>query len=142
MEGDAEKEKTGRMEPSKLLDSLKEFASVKKEEKQNGNSSVWVSIAMAIVALIAIVVFAYVSSAKSKELAKLKHEMNKREIEAANTEIEAKAAENDAKRIELEKAVNEARSEMDKVDLAIVSAKEAMNKDRVAIDSIKSWDDI
>jgi septal ring factor EnvC (AmiA/AmiB activator) len=130
------------MEPSQILDSLKKFADTKGNEKASGKGGIWVSIVMGIVALIAIIVFAYVSNRNSKELARLKHEMNKREIEAENAKTASEAAENDAKRIELEKDVNKARAEMDKIDKTIVDVKEAMNKNRVAIDSIKSWDDI
>jgi septal ring factor EnvC (AmiA/AmiB activator) len=131
------------MEPSELLEKLKGFTETKQEAKKESGSSSWiVAIVMVFVVLIGVFVFAWVANKNAKELAKLRHEKNKREIEEENAKVAAEAEKNDVKRAELEKLASETRAEIDKVDKAIKNVEAARDTDRAAIDSITSWNDI
>ena len=130
------------MEPSKLLDKLKGFVETKKESKKDGKAGWITGIIVFLVALIGIFVFAWQANRKAKELARLRHEKNKREIEQKNAEVQVKVDENDKKSEELKKQIGDLRTEIHKADVAIEQAKEARRLDQEAINSITSWNDV
>jgi len=130
------------MEPSAFLEKLKGFVESKKEEKKNGNAGWIASIIVFIVAIIGIFVFAWQANKKSKELAMLRHEKNKREVEKKNAEVDRKVEENDMRVAELDVKIGELEAEIDKADASIKKTEEARSKDQEAINSITSWNDI
>ena len=132
------------MEPSAFLEKLKGFVETKKEKRQEGNGKAgWITgIIVFIVALIGVFVFAWQANKKAKELAKLRHEKNKREIEQKNAETQRRATENDKESEELGKQIVKVRGEILEVDNAMAEAEKARSRDREAINSITSWNDI
>lgn len=130
------------MEPSKFLEKLKGFVETKKEAKKEGNAGWITGLIVFIVALIGVFVFAWQANKKAKELARLRHEKNKREIEQKNTETQRRVAENDKKSGRLGEEIVDLRDKIHKTDVAIAKAEEARHKDREAINSITSWNDI
>jgi septal ring factor EnvC (AmiA/AmiB activator) len=130
------------VEPSKFLEKLKGFVETKKEAKKEGNAGWITGLIVFIVALIGVFVFAWQANKKAKELAKLRHEKNKREIERKNAETARQVAKNDEESDRLGKQISDLGGEIHKTEVAIERAKEARHKDREAINSITSWNDI
>jgi septal ring factor EnvC (AmiA/AmiB activator) len=130
------------MEPSKFLEKLKSFTETKKEEKRDGKAGWIAGIVMFFVTVIGLIVFAYVANRKAKELARLRHEKNKREIESKNAEVNRRVAENDKEKERLGNEISELRGKINQANVAVEKAKEVRRKDQEAINSITSWNDI
>ncbi len=131
------------MEPSKLLEGLKSF-SAKKKEKDGKDSHIGVitGFLLFLVSLIGMFVFAWISSRRSRELAKLRHEKNVRSIEVANNRTRAKVEKNDSRVSELELKTAEHKNKIAVIDEQIKKLEETHRKDKEAIDAISGWDDI
>lgn len=130
------------MEPSKALEKLSSIVDNNKD-KEKGGSKGWVaSIVIFFVVLIAIFVFAWVANRDAKELAKLRHEKNKKKVEDENLRIEHKAAENDKEKEKLQGQITAAKNEIRKLDEEIRVADKAHEENVKNINSITSWRDI
>jgi len=128
--------------PSSLLEKLKASIETKKEAKKEGNAGWITSIIVFFTVLIGVFVFAMVANKNAKELAKLRHEKNKKEIEQANMATARRVAENAKESDKLGDDIMKIKDEIHKVDVAIAKTKESRHKDREAINSITSWNDI
>lgn len=130
------------MEPSEALDKLKGFVETKKEEKASGVSSWVTGIVIFFVVVIGMFIFAWQSNKNAKELAKLRHEKNKAEIEQANAEAAKKIEENGLKQAELEKKIEESITEISEINKGIKKAEAAREADKQAIGTITSWKEV
>ena len=112
-------------------------------ESGNAKSNGWVSaIIIFFVVLIATFVFAYVSNRNSKELAKLRHDKNKRKILAENKEALAATTQNDFIITRCETEITELQREMDGIDMRLDKVEHARKTNHKAIELITSWRDI
>jgi len=131
------------MEPSKLLESLKSF-SAKKKEKNGKDSHIGAitGVVLFLVSLVGMFVFAWISSRRSRELAKLRHEKNVRSLEIANKVATSKVEKNDELVSELKLDVSRSKNKIAVIDGKIEELEKVHQKDKEAIDAISGWDDI
>jgi len=129
------------MNPSKVLKSLKSF-SEKKKEKKNGHIGIIGGIVLFFVSLAGMFVFAWISSRRSRELAKLRHEKNVRAIGIANKVSQSKVEKNDSRVSELELDVSVSNKRIDEIDKEIKKLEDIHRRNKEAIDAISGWDDI
>ena len=132
--------------PSQALANLLktvEANRVPDDEKKTASPKSWISaIIIFFVVMIAVLVFAYVSTRNSKELARLRHEKNKRDIMAKNKEAMSSVEKNDVAIAEHEVAIETLHKEMDGIDAEIAKIEHARKMDHKAIELITRWRDI
>jgi len=140
----ANQEKNDLTEVKQKLNSLLEAVQSKKEESQkSGTSWGWVTAAIAaILAFVGLAFAAYDAWKKGREIAKLKHEMDKQEELKIQAEINAKiTAESDVQKSQRMVAEQLAK-QIEKTKKEII----ALEKERLSvhnkIDKVTSWADI
>lgn len=126
------------MEPSELLKKLSSIVEERKEKK----SSYLIHIIIFIVSFFAIFVFAWVSGKNAKELAKLKHEKNKRKVEEDNLKIIMHRELNEEKILDLAIKIDNNKTELENIDKEIESAAKTHQENLKRINSITGWKDI
>lgn len=132
-------------DPAKLLAQLEGL--IKKNttttEKGETKSNSWVgTLIIVVVALAAVAVFAWISWRNNKELAKLRHEEEKRKILAEKAVVDKQVATNQAKIDSLQKDLVVLEDERRIIAADIKHAEERHEADKRAIDRIRSWDDV
>jgi uncharacterized protein HemX len=128
-------------DPAPLLDQLKRIVGNTKKSTKSGGKA-WVGILVSIVvALVGVAVSAWFAWRRNKELAKLRHEGNKRKILLAQEIAANLVAKNDAEIAKAQARVEAAKEKL-KANMADIRAEEARHEaDLRAIDSIRSWRD-
>lgn len=127
---------------TKALESLLKTVQRNRSAKDGKPNGVVSAVIIFFVVIIATFVFAYASTRKSKELARLRHEKNKRDIETKNAETKRACTENAVEAARLGAEINQIEKEVDLLDEDIAIIEKAMEKDYKAIDAITSWRDI
>ena len=125
------------MNPSELLKKLSDSV----EKKKNENS--WIAyVAISGISLVSIFIFAWVSSKNSRELAKLRHEKNKRKVEEENLQVKIHRELNDKRILNLAIEVDKNKIKIEDIDRKIEEAKKAHQENLKNINSITGWKDI
>lgn len=125
------------MQPSELLKKLSSLADKKREK-----SSWAASVVVFIVSIFAIFIFSWVSSKNSKELARLRHEKNKKKIEEENLQIKIHRELNDRKILDIAIEVDKNKIKIENIDREIEEAKKTHEENLKNINSITGWKDI
>lgn len=140
----ADETKEDLNEVKQKLNSLLEAVQGKKEESQkSGTPWGWVTAAIAaILAFVGLAFAAYDAWKKGREIAKLKHEMDKQEELKIQAEINAKiTAESDLQKSQ-QMVAEQMAKQIEKTKTEII----ALEKERLAvhdkIDKVTSWTDI
>lgn len=126
------------MDSSKLLKKLSSSIEEKKESKNS-----WVaSIVIFLISVFAIFIFAWASGRNAKELAKLKHEKNKRKVEKENLAITMHRELNEEKILNLAIKIDRNKTEIKEIDDEIEKVAKAHQENLKNINSITGWKDI
>jgi uncharacterized protein HemX len=126
------------VEPSELLKKLSSISEKKKEGKHS-----WVtSVIIFFISAIAIFVFAWVSGKNAKQLAKLKHEKNKRKAEKENLKVIMKRELNEERVLDLAIKIDNNKAKIEHIDNKIEEAARVHQKNISNINSITGWKDI
>jgi hypothetical protein len=83
-----------------------------------------------------------VSSKNSRELAKLRHEKNKRKVEEENLQVKIHRELNDKRILNLAIEVDKNKIKIEDIDRKIEEAKKAHQENLKNINSITGWKDI
>lgn len=125
----------------KQSDLLKKLSSIVNDKKEKNNS--WVaSLVIFFISVFAIFIFAWVSSKNSKEVAKLKHEKNKKKVERDNLNVTIKRELNEKRLIDLALKIDNNKNEIIELDRVIRVAEKAHFENLNSINSITGWKDI
>lgn len=130
------------MTPNSLLKSLEKVAASSQRKEKNGNAGWVTSLIMFFVALVGVFIFAWASSRNSRELAELRHEKNKREIEHKNAEVARKVSGNELEWQTISVDIGGLKQQITDLDNVIKEIEVARKQDLDAIDSINSWKDV
>ena len=122
----------------KALDKIVNAIDRQREKK---NSSPWVWLILIPLVLAGIAIAAWVSTKDRRELAKLRHEKNKREIESENAFAEAEAKKSEAEAEEALKRVAEAEAEIITIDKRLKEVEKRHDENKELIERV-TWDDL
>jgi septal ring factor EnvC (AmiA/AmiB activator) len=124
-----------------LLDRLLEAVSTHKDAGNQVKSWWRWPIVIALV-LFAVAIFAWFMRRGNRELAKLRHEENKRKIEVEQAIIDAKVDEEKRVIAEYQEKIDEANRRIEEIDRKIAEVEARNAKNKSAIDAIRTWDDV
>ena len=136
-----EKVEKPSFDPHKLLDQLKGIVTDNKDPAKGGGKSWLGTLIIIAVVLVGIAVWSWITFGRNRELARLRHEENKRKILKEQDELLVKVAEKDKESEALRKRIAAADKELELIDADIRAEEDRYEADMRAIDSIRSWRD-
>jgi uncharacterized protein HemX len=127
-------------EKKSLLDRLLAAVSKHKDEKYQVKSWWRWFIVIALV-LFAVAIYVWLMRRGTKELARLRHEKKKAEIEKMQAIVDAKVDEESRVLREYAEKIDVANRRLEEIDAQILEVEERNAKNTRAIDDIRTWDD-
>lgn len=128
-------------DPNELLAKLE--AIVNKNKAPEGGSKSWVGTVIIIAVVLAgVAVWAWISTKRNRELAKLRHEKNKTKILADKAEFDAQLANRQTQIDDAAKEKAAIDDRLEALDAKIKTEEARYEADRKAIDRIRSWRDV
>jgi outer membrane protein TolC len=133
---------TPAFDPTAVLGKLEKIVNDNKAPSGGGSKS-WIgTLIIIVVALAATAVFAWISAKNGRELAKLRHEKVKAQVEADQAKVDAQVAKDDAGVAAAQVKIDAAKDAVRVAEADIKAAEGHYEADLRAIDRIRSWDDV
>lgn len=126
------------LDPAEILSKLEALT----KRHRNAGGSSWVGTLILIaVAVAASAVWAWISSRRNRELAKLRHKREVQRIKAERAKVDADVEKNDAAVAEARKAERAIEERLRHLEADIRTEDERYAADLRAVDRIRSWAD-
>lgn len=112
------------------------------KDDKAGAKNWWRWPILIVLMLAAVAVFAWISNRDAKELANLRHEKKKAELERDQAQIDALIAK-DAAQVELhQKEIDAASARIEKLNKEFQETRDDLAKKIAAIDRVRTWEDV
>lgn len=128
---------------SGFLDAVaKALGSLSSRTERNGNGAWWVTVVVALLAVVGLAIGWYVMRRNGRELAKLRIEKFDSDLAAAQKRIDDDAHVLDDEAVAAEARAAEAKRKAEDIDARLAAARRQHADDLAAISRVRSWRDV